>query len=143
MLAKVVPGAGNVMGVLETNLLLRVVRPHCSLSLTHSLTYTYTHPCPRSPLPLRTCTLLTAIVACVLCMWRVHCVCGVCIVYAVCALCMWCVHCVCGVCRQQVRGLIWFIERPLIWADDWLEATAIAARANSAGMFKGLLPRPA
>ena len=121
MLAKVVPGAGNVMGVLETNLLLRVVRPHCSLSLTHSLTYTYTHPCPRSP--LRTCTLLTAIVAC--------------------ALCMWCVHCVCGVCRQQVRGLIWFIERPLIWADDWLEATAIAARANSAGMFKGLLPRPA
>ena len=100
------------------------------LSLTHSLTHIHIH----TPLP--------AIAIAIAHVHSSHCDCGVCIVYAVCALCMRCVHCVCGVCRQQVRGLIWFIERPLIWADDWLEATAIAARANSAGMFKGLLPRP-
>ena len=41
------------------------------------------------------------------------------------------------------RSLIWLVERPFIWADDWFEAMAIAARAKSAGMFKGVLPRAA
>ena len=42
---------------------------------------------------------------------------------------------------RLVRSLIWFVERPFIWADDWFEAMAGAARAKSAGMFKGVLPR--
>lgn len=44
---------------------------------------------------------------------------------------------------RLVRSLLWLVERPFIWADDYLEALAIAARAKSSGLFQGLLPRAA
>jgi len=44
---------------------------------------------------------------------------------------------------RLVRGVIYIIERPFVWADDYLEGLAVAARARSAGVFKGILPRAA
>lgn len=40
-----------------------------------------------------------------------------------------------------LRTLIGIVERPFVWADDYLEALAASARARSAGVFKGIVPR--
>eukprot|EP00322_Chrysochromulina_rotalis_P022075 CAMPEP_0115890308 /NCGR_PEP_ID=MMETSP0287-20121206/33286_1 /TAXON_ID=412157 /ORGANISM="Chrysochromulina rotalis, Strain UIO044" /LENGTH=48 /DNA_ID= /DNA_START= /DNA_END= /DNA_ORIENTATION= len=42
---------------------------------------------------------------------------------------------------RLMRTLIWVVERPFIWADDYIEAMAVAARARSSVTFQGILSR--